>query len=100
MVSHCINLFSEHEDNFIADRTFLDVAAYTLSYMPHVVSNIESETVKTIVDQCYRAQAAFFDKTIIVGNSFETSADPDNPGKGAFRGRGISNCKPSFADWF
>lgn len=84
IVAHCINLFSDAEENYIADRTFLDVAAYTLSYMPHVVSDIESETVKMIVDQCYRAQAAFFDKTVIVGNSFETAPEPENAGKAAF----------------
>lgn len=84
MVSHCINLFSEAEENYISDRTFIDVAAYTLSYMPHVVSDIESETVKLIVDQCYRAQVAFFDKTIIIGNSFDIAPHPDNSGKGAF----------------
>lgn len=84
IVSHCINLFSDAEENYIADRTFLDVAAYTLSYMPHVISDIESETVKMIVDLCYQSQAAFFDKTVIVGNSFETAPEPDNSGKAAF----------------
>jgi len=71
MVSHLINLLHEADENFITDRTFLDIAGYTLSYMPHTVSDIESETVKMIIDQCYRAQAAFYDRTVILGNSFE-----------------------------
>lgn len=74
MVSHLINLLNDADENFITDRTFLDIAGYTLSYMPHTVSDIESETVKMIVDQCYRAQAAFYDRTIILGNSFEVGA--------------------------
>lgn len=84
MISHCINLLNDAEENYITDRTFLDVAAYTLSYMPHAVSDLESETVKVIIDQCYRAQEAFFDKTIIVGNSFEPPREPAAHEKAAF----------------
>lgn len=84
MVSHLINTLTDADDNYITDRTFLDIAGYTLSYMPHLVSDIESETVKMIVDQCYRAQEAFFDKVIILGNSFESCPKPENSGKGGF----------------
>lgn len=84
MVKHCINILDDAEENYITDRTFIDVAAYTLSYMPHAISDIESETVKLIVSQCYHAQSAFFDKLIVVGNSFEPPKEPTAHEKAAF----------------
>lgn len=84
MVKHCINLLDEADTNYITDRTFIDVAAYTLSYMPHAVSDLESETVKLIINQCYQAQSAFFDKLIVVGNGFEPPKAPDAHEKAAY----------------
>lgn len=84
MVKHCINLLDEAEENYITDRSFIDVAAYTLSYMPHAISDIESESVKLIINQCYHAQSAFFDKLIVVGNGFEPPKEPTAHEKAAF----------------
>ncbi|KJZ17379.1 hypothetical protein TW86_03745 [Halomonas sp. S2151] len=75
MVNHSVNLLNEADSNYITDRTFLDIAGYTLSYMPHDVSDIEAESVRVLIDQCYQCQAAFFDKTLILGNSFEVTND-------------------------
>ena len=84
MIGHLINIMSDAGDNFIADRTFMDIAAMTLSFMPHNVSSIESETVRLIIDQCYRAQEAFFDKAIIVTNSFDPPMEEAAAEKGIF----------------
>lgn len=84
MIGHLINVLTDAGDDFISDRTFMDIAAMTLSFMPHGVSSLESETVRMIVDQCYRAQESFFDKTIIVTNSFEPPVTEDEAEKGAY----------------
>lgn len=58
----------ENKKNFIVDRSFIDIAAYTLAILPYDLDETSSEAIMAnrLVERCLASQQQHFDKTLLL----------------------------------
>lgn len=54
------------QTQFITDRTPIDLAAYLMSYMPHNVSDKDSEATDSYIRSCFDITNEYFDQIVVV----------------------------------
>jgi len=84
LVSHFHNMLSYRNRSYITDRTYMDIAAMTLSFMPHTITALEGESVAAHLNRCYDGQSQLFNNLIVMGNAFEPPVDTSNPHKATY----------------
>lgn len=67
----------EHKSQFIIDRSFIDIAAYTLAILPYDLAEESQEAVMAnrLVERCLRLQIAHFDKTLLLQPGIELNKE-------------------------